>query len=253
MTQAFNLSQLANRVDTSGRIDASTALTGSTAVANGGTGAATLAANNILLGNGTGALQVVAPGTSGNVLTSNGTTWQSTAGSSGTGKLLMFTKITSSGTFTKQSGTTQIIAEIYGGGCSGGAWIADPITGSLYISSGGGRSARGVTFYTASPTATYSAVIGVGGASVNAYTSPVGNSGGNSSFGGIIGAGATSAIPGFGQYNTTQVGESGVGGVGGAIGSAAAANSAAGGGAGAYAYGASGAGGSGVIYVWEYS
>ena len=63
----------------------------------------------------------------------------------------------------------------------------------------------------------------------------------------------TKAIPGFGQYNTTLVGESGVGGVGGAIGSAAAANSAAGGGAGAYAYGASGAGGSGVIYVWEYS
>jgi hypothetical protein len=29
------------------------------------------------LGNGTSALQAVAPGTTGNVLTSNGTTWQS--------------------------------------------------------------------------------------------------------------------------------------------------------------------------------
>jgi hypothetical protein len=48
-------------------------------VAQGGTGAATLAANNVLLGNGTSALQVVAPGTTGNLLTSNGTTWQSTA------------------------------------------------------------------------------------------------------------------------------------------------------------------------------
>ena len=48
-------------------------------VAQGGTGAATLAANNVLLGNGTSALQVVAPGTSGNVLTSNGTTWTSAA------------------------------------------------------------------------------------------------------------------------------------------------------------------------------
>ncbi|MBM4253892.1 MAG: hypothetical protein FJ146_18140, partial [Deltaproteobacteria bacterium] len=48
-------------------------------VANGGTGATTLAANNVLLGNGTNALQTIAPGTSGNVLTSNGTTWQSTA------------------------------------------------------------------------------------------------------------------------------------------------------------------------------
>lgn len=48
-------------------------------VASGGTGAATFTANNVLLGNGTSAFQVVAPGTSGNVLTSNGTTWQSTA------------------------------------------------------------------------------------------------------------------------------------------------------------------------------
>lgn len=48
-------------------------------VDNGGTGATTLTANNVLLGNGTSALQVVAPGTSGNVLTSNGSTWASTA------------------------------------------------------------------------------------------------------------------------------------------------------------------------------
>jgi hypothetical protein len=49
------------------------------AVADGGTGSSSLAANNVLLGNGTSALQVVAPSTSGNVLTSNGTTWTSTA------------------------------------------------------------------------------------------------------------------------------------------------------------------------------
>jgi hypothetical protein len=58
-------------------------LAGTLVVANGGTGAITLAANNVLLGNGTGALQVVAPGTVGNVLTSNGTTWTSTAGGFG--------------------------------------------------------------------------------------------------------------------------------------------------------------------------
>jgi hypothetical protein len=46
-------------------------------VASGGTGATTLTANNVLLGNGTSAVQVVAPGSSGNVLTSNGTTWTS--------------------------------------------------------------------------------------------------------------------------------------------------------------------------------
>ena len=48
-------------------------------MAAGGTGSTTLTANNVLLGNGTSALQVVAPGTSGNVLTSNGTTWTSAA------------------------------------------------------------------------------------------------------------------------------------------------------------------------------
>jgi len=46
-------------------------------VSNGGTGATSLTANNVLLGNGTSAVQVVAPGTNGNVLTSNGTTWVS--------------------------------------------------------------------------------------------------------------------------------------------------------------------------------
>ena len=49
------------------------------AVADGGTGSSTLSANAVLLGNGTSALQTVAPSTSGNVLTSNGTTWTSAA------------------------------------------------------------------------------------------------------------------------------------------------------------------------------
>jgi hypothetical protein len=48
-------------------------------VGQGGTGSTSLPANNVLVGNGTSAVQVVAPGTSGNVLTSNGTTWVSQA------------------------------------------------------------------------------------------------------------------------------------------------------------------------------
>jgi microcystin-dependent protein len=54
-----------------------TNVSGTVAVANGGTGATTLTANNVILGNGTSAVQFVAPGTSGNLLTSNGTVWQS--------------------------------------------------------------------------------------------------------------------------------------------------------------------------------
>jgi hypothetical protein len=60
-----------------------TNVTGILPVANGGTGVTSLTANNVLLGNGTSQLQVVAPGTSGNVLTSNGTTWTSAAGTAG--------------------------------------------------------------------------------------------------------------------------------------------------------------------------
>lgn len=60
-------------------------------VSKGGTGNTSLAANSVLLGNGTSAVQTVAPGTSGNVLTSNGTTWVSQAASGGgitTGKAI---------------------------------------------------------------------------------------------------------------------------------------------------------------------
>jgi hypothetical protein len=53
-------------------------------VAQGGTGLTTLTANNVVLGNGTGTPNFVAPGSNGNVLTSNGTTWSSTAPSATT-------------------------------------------------------------------------------------------------------------------------------------------------------------------------
>lgn len=84
MTQAFNLAILANAVDTAGKLNVGTNATGTLPVANGGSGAATLAANNVLLGNGTSAFQVVAPSTNGNYLRSNGTTWVSQAGATGT-------------------------------------------------------------------------------------------------------------------------------------------------------------------------
>jgi hypothetical protein len=64
-------------------VDLTSQVTGTLPVANGGTGAATLTANNVLLGNGTSAVQVVAPSTTGNVLTSDGTTWVSSAPTGG--------------------------------------------------------------------------------------------------------------------------------------------------------------------------
>ena len=57
-----------------------TGLTTPLTVAQGGTGAATHTSKGVLIGNGTSAVSTVSPGTSGNVLTSDGTSWTSTAG-----------------------------------------------------------------------------------------------------------------------------------------------------------------------------
>jgi hypothetical protein len=48
-------------------------------VSGGGTGLSTLTANNVILGNGASSPTFVAPGTTGNILTSNGTTWVSSS------------------------------------------------------------------------------------------------------------------------------------------------------------------------------
>jgi hypothetical protein len=51
------------------------------AVADGGTGASSITANSVILGNGSSTLSgnLVAPSTTGNILTSDGTTWTSAA------------------------------------------------------------------------------------------------------------------------------------------------------------------------------
>jgi hypothetical protein len=54
-------------------------VSGTLPVANGGTGAATLTSEAVVIGNTTGAVKFVSPGTDGNVLTSNGTAWVSEA------------------------------------------------------------------------------------------------------------------------------------------------------------------------------
>jgi hypothetical protein len=65
MTISRNISKLAPGASTAGVL----------APTKGGTGQTTLTTNNVILGNGTSAVQFVAPGTSGSVLTSNGVTW----------------------------------------------------------------------------------------------------------------------------------------------------------------------------------
>lgn len=77
--------------------------------AQGGTGLTSLTANSVILGNGTSNVQVIAPGTSGNVLVSNGTTWSS--GSSMTGPAfsayLSGTQSLTTSTWTKAQANTK--------------------------------------------------------------------------------------------------------------------------------------------------
>ena len=54
MTQAFNLSQFANKVNSSGLADLTTAVTGTLPVANGGTNQTTYTNGQLLIGNSTG-------------------------------------------------------------------------------------------------------------------------------------------------------------------------------------------------------
>jgi len=57
---------------------------GTLGVGGGGTGLTTIPAGNVVIGNGTSALYGIAPGNVGNVLTSTGSAWVSSAGGGGT-------------------------------------------------------------------------------------------------------------------------------------------------------------------------
>ncbi len=97
-TQTLTNKTISGASNTITNVSLTSGVTGTLPVANGGTGATSLTANNVLLGNGTSALQAVAPGASGNVLTSNGTTWQSTAPSAGGDTYLVLASDTANST-----------------------------------------------------------------------------------------------------------------------------------------------------------
>jgi hypothetical protein len=101
-----------------------TNVTGTVAVANGGTGATTLTANNVVLGNGTSAVQFVAPGTTGNVLTSNGTTWTSAAGGFPTGTVMLFVQTAAPTGWTKSTTHDNKALRVVSGSASSGGTTA---------------------------------------------------------------------------------------------------------------------------------
>jgi hypothetical protein len=199
LLKASNLSDVANATTARGNLTAAksgansdiTSLTGLTTpltVAQGGTGAATLTANNVLLGNGTSAPQVVAPSTTGNVLTSNGTTWVSsannkltsgTAQASTSGTSIDFTSIPSwvkritvmfSG--VSLSGTANFLIQL---GDSGGFETTGYVSTSIATDTGGGsggtNSTSGLIYLGADATWSQNALIVIANISGNSWVS----------------------------------------------------------------------------------
>ena len=102
-------------------LNVSTASAGTLGVARGGTGASTLNAEAVVVGNGTSAVKFVAPGTSGNVLTSNGSAWASTALSAGGGISISGNQI-SIDSASNGFGTRTISTLTPSGGSAGDIW-----------------------------------------------------------------------------------------------------------------------------------
>lgn len=89
-------------------------------VDQGGTGVTTLAAENVVIGNAANAVKTVAPGSSGNVLTSTGTTWASQAPGAITGNVTIGnTTISLGGTATTVGNLTLTNTTISSGTITG--------------------------------------------------------------------------------------------------------------------------------------
>jgi hypothetical protein len=177
-------------------------------VTAGGTGVTSLSANNVILGNGTDAVQEVAPGTANNILVSDGTKWVSgnatTFGigvTSGGGRGTIFT---SNGTFTVPLGISQVKVTVIGGG---GGFIVSP---NLQFGSNGGDGGVAVKYVSGLVAGqNITVTVGTKGTSVNSFVGIAGT-GGTSSFGSF--AVATGGGGGYyDAFNIANDGETGLG------------------------------------------
>jgi len=158
MTQAFNLSQLGNNINSSGQVSMTAGVTGTLPIANGGTNAtATPTLGGVIVGTGT-AYSSTAAGTSGYFLQSNGSaapTWAIAGG--GLGGTTVFT---SSGTFTIPAGKTVVKVTVQGGGASGAGC---GVCGQNYATGGGGGGGTAIKYLTGlTPGNTLTVTVGVG-------------------------------------------------------------------------------------------
>ena len=149
-------------------------LSATLAVGSGGTGSTTLTANYVLLGNGTSALQAIAPSTSGNVLTSDGTTWASSSpGGIGTGQTWTDVNASRSANTTYTNSTGKPIYVLIGGHCQPNQNYTITLNGSATVignSMGGGMSGNGYLAAIIPNGNTYAATDNGSGASIGGST-----------------------------------------------------------------------------------
>jgi hypothetical protein len=150
-------------------------------VSDGGTGLTTLTENAVILGNGTSDPTFVEPGTAGNVLTSNGTTWVSSASGAAGLQNFVIQVFTTSGTYTPTPGMLYCEVEVIGAGGAGSGR-----TGAGQYMTGGGAGGRAIRRLTAAQIgASQSVTIGAGGTGVSGGS---GNDGGSTALGTLVSA-----------------------------------------------------------------
>jgi hypothetical protein len=152
-----------------GKIGLTTHISGTLAAANGGTG-------------------ITSVGTAGNVLTSTGTAWASSAPV----VIPSVAVFTASGTWTIPTGITRAKVTVIAGGGSGGFTVAG------YSSGGGGGGGTAVKYVTGlTPGGTVSVTVGTGGAAGSGNTSSFGAY--CSATGGAVGTGLVGGNGGIGS------------------------------------------------------
>lgn len=185
MTQAYNLSQLANKVNTSGQVDVTTALNGTVPVTSGGTGQTSFTNGQLLIGNSTGNTLAKATLTAGSgisVTNGNGSITIATTGGGGQLSYDLFSS--GSGTWTCPSGVTKVkVTCIAGGG--GGAGTE----GGTFF---GGNGGCAIGIYTVTPGTNYSYSVGSGG---KGLTTTAATNGTSSSVSGLCSATGGTASP----------------------------------------------------------
>jgi hypothetical protein len=180
MTQAFNLSQLANKVNTSGQLNSSTGLYNQVPVANGGTGKSSVTTGALLIGAGTSAMTEVTGTGPSEILVSSPTGWTNAPQNSIGGNYIVTTYTSPAPLgYTKPATLKAVKVTVIGGGGAGGSVP----TINAPFGSGGGGGGGGTIYYAPA-------------ASLPASAIPITAGPGTNSFGGFCSAtgGATGAV-----------------------------------------------------------